>query len=50
MKGIEDHTSEWHIQVFNDNKVKDLISLDFKVLRSVRVFNIYLVYLLQKIK
>ncbi len=48
MKGIEDHTSEWHIQVFDDKLVKKLVKKDFDILKTTRIFNIYLVYLLRK--
>lgn len=48
LKGIEDRTSEWHIQVFDDKLVKKLVSKDFDILKSTKVFNIYLVYLLKR--
>lgn len=48
MKGIEDHTSEWHLQVFDDKLFKSLVNNDFDILKSAKIFNIYLIYLLRK--
>ena len=48
MKGIEDHTSEWHIQVFDNNLVKKIVKNNFDIYKSLKVLNIYLIYLLRK--
>lgn len=46
--GIEEGVSEWHLQVFTDQKVKDMLADDFEIVKSRRAFNIYLIYLLKK--
>lgn len=47
LPGIEDHVSEWHLQIFTDKKVRELVEKNFHIKKSIRVFNIYLVYLLE---
>lgn len=46
--GIEEGVSEWHLQVFTHQKVKDLVAKDFEIIEHRRAFNIYLIYLLKK--
>ncbi|EKD79706.1 MAG: 3-demethylubiquinone-9 3-O-methyltransferase [uncultured bacterium] len=46
--GIEEGVSEWHLQVFTDKKVKELVEDDFEIVAHRRAFNIYLIYLLRK--
>lgn len=48
LSGIENGQSEWHLQVFTDKKVRDLVEKDFEVVSFKKVFKIYLVYLLKK--
>lgn len=46
--GIEEGVSEWHLQVFTHQKVKDLVEGDFEIVEHKRAFNVYLIYLLKK--
>lgn len=48
LPGIEPEISEWHLQVFTHNKVKQLVKENFHIVKYKRVFNVYLVYLLEK--
>lgn len=46
--GIEEGVSEWHLQVFTHNMVKELVKNDFEIVQHRRAFNVYLIYLLKK--
>lgn len=46
--GIEEGVSEWHLQVFTDKKVRELVKEDFEIVSHKRAFNVYLIYLLRK--
>jgi 2-polyprenyl-3-methyl-5-hydroxy-6-metoxy-1,4-benzoquinol methylase len=46
--GIETKTSEWHLQVFTDKMVRELVKDDFEIVEHRRAFNVYLIYLLRK--
>lgn len=45
--GIETKTSEWHLQVFTHEMVKELVAKDFEIVEHRRAFNVYLIYLLK---
>jgi len=46
--GIEEKVSEWHLQVFTDKKFRKLIKNKFTIEKTMRIFGVYLVYLLKK--
>ncbi len=45
--GIEEEVSEWHLQIFTDRKVQELVQKDFEIVAARRAYNVYLVYLLR---
>lgn len=48
LSGIEVGQSEWHLQIFTDRKVRELVGKNFEIVSFKKVFKIYLVYLLKK--